>query len=150
MNFRVLLIVAVASILAVLGFAKALQTRTEVDASKVQDWTEIPAPVDYSVSASRFLAEFVASGAFPITELKSNRVDSTDEDAQGKKSRPTFPTVVAIGILDGVQTAQIITRDGELKTVRRGDQLLDNWYVEALDMKKLVISNSEEEISIEF
>lgn len=131
------------------GFATTSFAEKEADSQPAQSWGIIPLPIDYSESSNRFLADLVATGAFPISELKSNSMDSANA-LTGTKPRPTFPTVIAIGILDGVHTAQIVMRDGELRTVRQGDTLINDWSVKTIDMHKMVISNSMEDISIEF
>ena len=131
------------------GFATTSFAKQATDSQPTQFWGIIPLPIDYSESSNRFLADLFATGAFPISELKSNSMDSADA-LSGTKTRPTFPTVIAIGILDGVHTAQIVMRDGELRTVRQGDTLINDWSVKTIDMHKMVISNSIENISIEF
>ena len=149
MRKRLLLVVAVVTIPFGAGFASRLGPSARPDQAISGGWEAIPLPIDYSNSSSRFLTDLVKSGAFPMTGLKANRIDSI-ETTSGPSIRPTFPNVIAIGILDGEHTAQIITREGELRTIRQEDELVEGWFVKSIDMHKLVISNNEEDMSLEF
>jgi hypothetical protein len=149
MKKHLLLVLVIVSIAFGAGFVSRIGRATMPSETTTGGWKAIPIPIDYSNSSSRFLTELVKSGAFPMTGLKVNRID-TIETATGPSIRPTFPNVIAIGILDGQHTAQIITREGELRTIRQDDELVEGWFVKSIDMHKLVISNHEEDMSIEF